>query len=199
MQSLNMWSGRLYSKVPHWAIAFQLIFFYHRTWPWTDNCQGRSNPLVWINAKHRIQSTLLLSRISLLLRDFLPVKARLSQTGSSLESTFSVQWFLILTWWRNMTDIFSMLPHCEKWVGGWRSHAWVWTVTVPTVPATLLLRHESQAYDSSAAMLNLEEDERAADRFSRHLAWMSVERRRFTLGCYQLLLQPTHQQANAKP
>lgn len=160
--------------LPHWAIALQLIFFYHRTWPWTDNthCQGRSNPPAWIIAKHWVQSTLLLSRISLLLKDILSMKTHLSQTRSSLvKSTFSVQWFLILTWWRNMTAIFSLLPRCEKWVGGWRSHAWVWTVTMPTVPATLLLRHKSQAYDSSAAMLTFEEDEREADSLSRHLAW----------------------------
>lgn len=67
---------------------------------------------------------------------------------------------------------------------------------MPTVPAILLLRHESWAHATSSAMLTLEEDERK-ERESE--TSKEVERWRFTLGCDQILLQPTDQQANGKP
>lgn len=123
------------------------------------HCQGRANPPAWIIAKHRIQSTLRPPRISLLLKDFLPVKTLLSQTGTSLESyllSAAISNYPLMERWLT----FSVLPRSEKWVGGCRSHTCVWAMTLPTVPAKLLLRHESQAHASSAAMLTLEEDER---------------------------------------
>ena len=72
---------------------------------------------------------------------------------------------------------------------------------MPTVPAKLLLRHESQAHASSAAVLTLEEGDEGeeGDRLPRRSARLSDERWRFTLGCDQMLLPPTDQWANGKP
>lgn len=64
-------------------------------------CQGRANPPFWIIAKHKIQSTVLPPRISLLLKDFLPMKTRLFSDQAALSPTFTVQWFLIITRWRD--------------------------------------------------------------------------------------------------
>ncbi len=109
-------------------------------------------------AKHKIQSPLLPRRISLLLKDFQPVKTHLSQPGTSLES------YLLCAVISNYDSMekwltFSALPLSEKWVGGCQSNAAVWAATAPTVPAKLQ-SHESQAHASLAAMLTLEEDER---------------------------------------
>lgn len=163
------------------------------------HCHRRANPPAWIIAKHRIQSTLLSPRISLLLKVFLPKKTHLCQTGTSLESYLlcaMISNYHSLERWQRLW----VLPRSEKWVGGCRSHAYVWALAMLTVPTILLLRHESQAHASSAAMLTLEEDKRKrGGGLPRHLAWLSIERWRFTLGCDQMLLQPTDQQANGKP
>lgn len=123
---------------------------------------GRANPPAWIIAKHKIQSAPLPPRISLLLKDFLPMKTCLSQAGTGLES-----WLLcaVISNYHSMERwLTERSAHSEKWVGGCQSRARVWAMTMPTVPAQLLLRHESQAHASSAAMLTLEEDKREIGR-----------------------------------
>lgn len=64
-------------------------------------------------------------------------------------------------------------------------------VTMPTVPAKLLLRHESQAHASSAAMLSLEPDEREIRRQTDK--WPSVKHWSFTSDCDQMLLKSNDQ------
>lgn len=138
------------------------------------HCQGRTNPPAWIIAKDWIQSSPLPPRISVLLKDFLLMKTSPSQTGISLE------FFLLCAVISNCHSMekwltLPLLPHCAKWVGGCRSRACVWAATMPTVPASWLLRHESQAHASLLpCWLWRRTREKEGDGLPRHLAWLSV-------------------------